>query len=90
MLRLGQSATFKNDYENFKNKIESISNSEVQKDLKILLDRLVYEVKSIDQLHSELSVSNRLPVGTTDTRHNLNSIRLEITKKLKDWEESIK
>lgn len=90
MLQLSQSSTFKKDFEYFKSKIDEITSVQVKNDLKLLLDKLVSEVKNLDQLHTELSVTNKLPIGTTDTRNSLNSIRQEIIKKLKDWEESIK
>lgn len=90
MLKLGQSSTFKKDYETFKNKIEKIENTEVREELQQLLIKLLTEVKNIDQLHGDLAVTNRLPIGASDVRNNLMTIRKQIVKKLNDWDEFLK
>ena len=89
MLKLGQSSTFKKDYEIFKNKIEKIENTEVREELQQLLVKLLSEVKNIDQLHGDLAFTNRLPIGTS-VRNNLTAIRKQIVKKLNDWDEFLR
>jgi len=89
MFKLHQSTTFKQEYEHFKNRINKIENPQAQDELNVLLSKLVYEVKNLDNLHNELSVTNRLPIGTNDVRSNINAVRNQLIHKLKDWEHFI-
>lgn len=90
MLKLGQSSTFKKEYDYFKQRISQIENVEFKEELNAILSRLVSEVKNIDQLHSDLALTNRLPVNTSDSRNSLLNLRKLLINKLRDWDEFIK
>lgn len=87
MLKLNQSSVFKEEYEIFKNKIEKIENPNFKDELNALLSKLVQEVRNLDILHNELAVTNKLPIGTTDSRNSILSLRHQLIRKLKDWDE---
>lgn len=90
MFKLNQSSIFKKEYEIFTNKINQIENIQFKEECNHILSRLLLEVKNLDTLHNELNVSNRLPIGTNDSRNLINSLRQQLISKLKDWDEFLK
>lgn len=90
MFKLNQSTIFKQEYEHFSSKINKIENIQVKEELNHLLSRLLLEVKNLDTLHNELAITNRLPIGTNDSRTSIISLRNQLITKLKDWDEFIK
>ena len=90
MLKLHQSTIFKQEYEFFRDKINKIENIQLKEELNALLNVLLIEVKNVDTLHNELSITNRLPIGANDSKHKINTIRKQLITKLRDWDESIK
>jgi len=90
MLKLGTSPIFKQEYDIFISKIDSIEDPKFRDELNTLLSKLVSEVRNIDQLHGELSVTNRLPLGAKDSRQSIIGIRRLLVNKLRDYEEFLK
>ena len=90
MLKLNQSSIFKKEYEFFTNKINQIENLEFKEECNHLLSTLLLEVKNLDTLHNELSVTNRLPIGTSDARNTITTLRQQLITKLKDWDEFLR
>jgi len=82
---------FQEEYKNFKTQIDNIQeNDQLKIELSDLLKILVLEVKKLDQQHNEMIISRRVPVGTDDIRSKILEIRKKLTKRLKDYSESLK
>jgi hypothetical protein len=84
-MQLANSERFKNEYNSFKEKINTIQNETAKKQLIGLLNQLVAEVRAIDRQHEDLSISFKLSNNTTDHRSNLTDIRKKIIAMLENF-----
>lgn len=75
---------FKNDYDNFKSKIESIENSIDKIEAEKLLRDLVLHVKKLDSMHLEMSYTHTLSSIGNELRENIKEARIKLDKKLKE------
>jgi hypothetical protein len=87
---LENSEKFKTEFNNFKEKISQITNESVKKDLNDKLVELLKNVRDVDNQHQDMFVRHQLPIGTIDSRDKILEIRKYITKRLTDWDRSVK
>jgi predicted nuclease with TOPRIM domain len=85
MLSLLKNERFQAEYREWKNKINRIDNDNLKIELQELLNKLVNEIKRLDNQHQELFTSHHLPVGVDETKSNITDIRKKILKKLKEY-----
>lgn len=71
---------FQQEYQEFTNKINSISDLRTKSEAERLLRELVAEVKRIDHGHQELNFQKQLPDGIDLTRNKLSEIRKKLIK----------
>lgn len=88
MLTLLKSEKFQTEYKKFQEKISSVTNESIKKELDELLRKLVAEVQNIDRQHSEVSATKQLSISATDSRNSIAEIRRTLDRKLSDWEEA--
>jgi hypothetical protein len=88
MLTLLKSEKFQKEYKDFQDKISTVTNENIKKELEGLLSKLVNEVKSLDLQHQELSTTKQFPITASDARSNIIEIRKQIDRRLRDWAES--
>lgn len=81
-MQLSKSPRFLQEYEDFKNKIDKISNPDKKKELTDLLNQLVNEVRALDNKHNEISQLSRLPSSVGDIRESLFNIRKTLSSRL--------
>ncbi len=81
-MQLSKSPRFLQEYEDFKNKIEKVSNPDKKKELVDLLNQLVNEVRALDNKHNEISQFSKLPSSVGDIRESLFNIRKALTSRL--------
>ena len=88
MLSLLQSERFQQEYKQYQNKIEKISDLPTRNQAITLLKSLAAEVKKLDSQHQDMFSGNQIPMGLGDVRSNIVSIRKKIDKLCKDWNSS--
>lgn len=77
---------FQQEYKQWFEKINRISQEETKNDLTKLLTQLVNEVKKIDSHHSEMLGRTGLDMTINETRQNITDLRRKIHKKLQECE----
>lgn len=90
MLSLSKSKHFLDEYKDFQTRISKMTNEPLKKELSGLLSKLVGEVKLLDSHHRDLVNTNNLPSMSADVKSNIMEIRKTISRKLKDYDESLK
>lgn len=85
---LSKNERFLNEYNTFKTKIDSIKNETIKKDLKSLLDKLVLEVRLIDQVHENIVITKKLSSDNDNKRDTLISLRKKISQKISECEKA--
>jgi hypothetical protein len=81
-MQLSKSPKFLQEYEEFKNKINKISNPDKKRELTDLLNQLVNEVRALDNKHAEITQFSKLPSSVSDIRENLFNIRKTLSNRL--------
>jgi hypothetical protein len=87
VLELIKSGRFQEEYRSYHTRIEKITNLDTKNQATMLLKTLVNEVKKLDSQHQEMFSGNQLPMGLSDARSNIISIRKTLDTLLKDWEQ---
>jgi hypothetical protein len=86
VLELIKSSRFQAEYQEYCAKIEQITSSDTKNQATILLKTLVNEVRKLDNQHQEMFSGNQVPMGLSDARSGIVSIRKKLDTLLKDWE----
>lgn len=86
MLELVKSQRFQEEYRIYCDKIEKITSADIKNQATILLKTLINEVKTLDNQHQEMFAGNQIPMGLSDVRSSVISIRKKLDTLLKDWE----
>lgn len=81
-MQLSKNPRFLQEYEDFKNKIDKISNPDKKKELTDLLNQLVNEVRALDNKHNEISQFAKLPSSVGDIRESLFNLRKTLSNRL--------
>lgn len=83
---LENSERFQKEFLDFQARASKITDEKVRQELTNLMNKLIYEVRLIDQQHVEILNSKMVPEHAPDTRQKILEIRKSIDKKLNDWE----
>lgn len=75
---------FKSDIENFRSKIEKISNDDDKAAAEGLLKELILHVKKMDSMHTEMAYSHTLNNVGSELREGIRLARIKLDKKLKE------
>jgi hypothetical protein len=86
VLELIKSSRFQAEYQEYCAKIEQITSSDTKNQATILLKTRVNEVRKLDNQHQEMFSGNQVPMGLSDARSGIVSIRKKLDTLLKDWE----
>jgi hypothetical protein len=84
MLELIKSQRFQEEYQTYQTKIKNITNESVRNQATVLLKTLVNEIKNLDNQHQDMFSGNKMPMGLSDSRSNVVTIRKNLDKLLKD------
>lgn len=87
-MQLIKNPRFVKEYEEFSNKIERLSDENIKKEMKQLLNQLVAAVKSIDREHGDIVLVKKLPQAVGEHKHTISEIRKKIVHKLMECEKS--
>ena len=88
MLSLLQSERFQQEYKQYQDKIDKITDLSTQNQATTLLKSLATEVKKLDSQHQDMFAGNQIPMSLGDVRENIISIRKKLEKICKDWNSS--
>jgi hypothetical protein len=88
MLSLLQSEKFQQEYKQYQEKIEKITDLPTRNQAITLLKTLAAEVKNLDSQHQDMFAGNQIPMSLGDVRGNIISIRKKLEKICKDWNSS--
>jgi hypothetical protein len=83
-LFLSKNPVFLEEYSNFKSQIEKVSDQRAKAQLETLLNKLIVEVRSLDQRHEELTINPRMPSSVLDHKSSINDLRKKIKTMLED------
>jgi hypothetical protein len=75
---------FKKDYEYYLTKIQEIPEGEFKQEVTQLLNKLVAEVKKLDNMHMEMIYTKQMPSMGTDMKQDILTIRRKLDNKLKN------
>ncbi len=87
MLSLVKSQRFQEEYNRYKEIMDSVSDETVKKKLDTLLTALVTEIRSVDTQHSNI-LSNKNAVTGDDSKNRILEIRRQLDRISNDWYES--
>ena len=90
MLTLLKSERFQKEYQEFSKQISLIENESFKKEMNGLLNKLLHEVKSIDNNAAQLIIGQTLLQRSDDSRETVLGLRRELSKKLADYQKSLK
>lgn len=79
-MQIFKSERFTKEYTKISKYISECTNETIKKELRELLNELVLNVKKIDQIHHDLTVTNRLGGNNTESRDKILEIRKKIFK----------
>jgi hypothetical protein len=85
MLELIKSQRFQEELQRYREKIKNISNESVKKELENLINKLIKEVKMLDNYHQQLNTGKSLPIHAADTKNQISQLRKLINKKIEDY-----
>ena len=83
---LSKNTRFISEYDEFKRKIDLITDPQGKEQLTKLLQQLLFAVKTLDQKHMDLTYQFKMPdSGLSDTRNQIVEIRKQIVSALKHY-----
>lgn len=74
---------FKQDYEQYLAKIQEIPEGEFKQEVTQLLNKLVAEVRKLDNMHMEMIYTRQMPSMGTDMKQDILNLRRKLDNKLK-------
>ena len=84
MLELIKSQRFQAEYQTYQTKIKNITNEDIRNQATALLKTLVNEIKNLDNQHQDMFSGNKMPMGLSDSRSNVITIRKKLDKLCKN------
>lgn len=83
---LENSERFKTEFNNWKSRIDKVTNDRVKSELNNKMTQLLREVRAVDQQHRDVLMAKQLPNMIADSRNTLSEIRQSIARQLEDYE----
>ena len=81
-LSISQSKTFQEDCKRYQEAIATVTDPQFKAEMEDLLRRLIFEVRSMDNLHSDMLTNNSATTKVKDSRAALASIRKDLEKRV--------
>jgi len=83
---LENSERFKTEFNDWRSRINNVTNDRVKTELNEKLNQLLREVRAVDQQHRDVLMAKQLPNMISDSRNTLSEIRQSIARQLEDYE----
>jgi hypothetical protein len=84
-MKLQDNPQFQEDYKKYQKEISLITDDRMKKDLTDLLIEFSRQVAAIDQQHTQLFFSNKLPTDISETRLRLSECKRKIETGIQSW-----
>lgn len=81
-----RSSRFQEEYNRFKSIIDTMPSSPTKAEAEMLLNKLVNEVRQLDNNHNEMIQNRQLGQMSGEIRERIVSLRKRLDKKLSDWQ----
>ena len=81
MLSIEKSEKFQKELNDWTMQLEKVTNENVKKEISLLLNNLVKQVRLLDNCHNDLGTTNRISTNTLEFRQAILEIRKAIHKK---------
>ena len=90
MMKLQDNPRFQEDYKRYQREISAITDEKVKQTMTELLMNFSRQVASIDQQHTQLLFSNKLPADVADARFKLTECKKKLDSGLQSWKRNSK
>ena len=90
MSNLLQSSRFLKDCEKYKSVIATMPEGNVKNETVQLLQKLIYSIKKLDNMHLEMIYSRQLPTMGGDMKQEITDLRKKLETRIKDWSQAQK
>ena len=84
MISLLQSEGFKREYQRYSSAINNIEDKESKEKAKLLLGKLINEIKILDSQNQEMFFSRKVPIRLDDSKKKISDLRKELDQFLND------
>lgn len=88
--QIRKSKNFQEEYNKFSKVLESMPEGKFKDEYSKLLNKLVSEVRKLDDMHTEMIYTHQLSSMGSDFKETILSIRKQLEAKLKDYNQSIR
>jgi hypothetical protein len=85
-----RSERFQTELTRYRTALDQMSEGAIKTELQGLVNKLLAEVKLLDNAHSELAMNKQLGNLSPDIRDNITQIRKRLQTIVRDWEEAQK
>ena len=85
MSNLLQSSRFLKDCEKYESVIATMPEGNVKNETMQLLQKLIYSIKKLDNMHLEMIYSRQLPTMGGDMKQEITDLRKKLETRIKDW-----
>ena len=85
MSNLLQSSRFLKDCEKYESMIATMPEGNVKTETVQLLQKLIYSIKKLDNMHLEMIYSRQLPTMGGDMKQEITDLRKKLETRIKDW-----
>ena len=90
MSNLLQSSRFLKDCEKYESVIATMPEGNVKNETVQLLQKLIYSIKKLDNMHLEMIYSRQLPTMGGDMKQEITDLRKKLETRLRDWSQAQK
>lgn len=90
MSNLLQSSRFLKDCEKYESVIATMPEGNVKNETVQLLQKLIYSIKKLDNMHLEMVYSRQLPTMGGEMKQDITATRKKLETRLKDWSQAQK
>ena len=90
MSNLLQSSRFLKDCEKYESVIATMPEGNVKNETVQLLQKLIYSIKKLDNMHLEMIYSRQLPTMGNEMKDEISDLRKKLETRIRDWTQTQK
>ena len=88
MSNLLQSSRFLKDCEKYESVIATMPEGNVKNETVQLLQKLIYSIKKLDNMHLEMVYSRQMPTMGGEMKQEITDLRKKLETRIKDWSQA--
>ena len=88
MSNLLQSSRFLKDCEKYESVIATMPEGNVKNETVQLLQKLIYSIKKLDNMHLEMVYSRQLPTMGGEMKQEITDLRKKLETRIRDWSQA--